>query len=102
MVEQDFSEAAYWFEQAANQGDEKCQYELGLCYLYGKGVEENIRKAAEWLSKSASNYAMAQHKLDEFAYGLERCPNCGSFLLRFTKNGHSVIKDCENCGKKWK
>ena len=36
-----------------NTSDPKVQYELGLCYLYGRGVEQNGQKADFWLRRAA-------------------------------------------------
>lgn len=49
----DYQRAAYWYERAANQGDGRAMYELGICYKEGKGVYENQKKAFYWLSESA-------------------------------------------------
>ncbi|MDD4527987.1 MAG: tetratricopeptide repeat protein [Candidatus Margulisbacteria bacterium] len=32
----------------------KCQNSLGMCYLYGKGVEQNYFKSVEWFIKAAN------------------------------------------------
>ena len=41
--------------KAANLGDERSQYELGMNYEKGLYVERNIDKAEFWLEKSAKN-----------------------------------------------
>ncbi len=53
-------------QKAANAGDAKAQYELGVKYEYGQGVDQNYGKAAEWTRKSAEQgYADGQYN-----YGL--------------------------------
>lgn len=47
---------------AAYNGDAKAQYEIALCYWYGKGVKKDLTQASEWLSKSIEqNYSKAQN-----------------------------------------
>ncbi len=52
-VSKDSREAARWYTQAAEQGYDKAQYNLGLMYARGDGVETDRRKALQWLAKSA-------------------------------------------------
>jgi Sel1 repeat len=48
---------------AAEEGDEDAQYNLGVMYQYGKGVETNPVKAVEWYQKGIFfvNYSKYQH-----------------------------------------
>jgi len=41
------------FSQAAKAGHIEAQYYLGLCYLYGDGIEQDNTKALTWLERSA-------------------------------------------------
>ncbi|MCD8367240.1 MAG: sel1 repeat family protein, partial [Clostridiales bacterium] len=52
-VRQDKAKAVYWYEKAAQQGDAKAQYNLGVCYYNGEGVTRNRTKAKEWFQKAA-------------------------------------------------
>jgi len=46
----------------------KPQYELGKCYLDGKGVKPNRARAIEWLEKAAKNgNQQATKHLEELA-----------------------------------
>ena len=57
----DYAEAAEWFSKAAEQGNAKAQFELGVLYEKGQGVPQDCAKAAEWYGKAAAQgYAMAQ------------------------------------------
>lgn len=50
--------------QNAKAGDPEAQYEVGIMYLKGQGVEQDRDKAFEWLKASAaSGYALAESKL---------------------------------------
>ena len=42
------------FSQAAEAGHVEAQYYLGLCYLYGNGIEQDNTKAVTWLERSAN------------------------------------------------
>ena len=52
------------YRQAAEQGDVKAQYNLGVCYYKGEGVPKNYVEGARWIRKAAEKgYAEAQYKL---------------------------------------
>lgn len=48
------TEAAKLLEMAAEQGESVAQYNLGLLYHGGRGVEKNDKKAAYWLDQAAN------------------------------------------------
>ncbi len=52
-IGKDAAKAAHWFAKAANQGYLDSQYDLGLMYLDGRGVEQNDREAFNWLKKAS-------------------------------------------------
>ena len=41
------------YRRDAENGDSEAQYELGLSYIYGIGVEENIAEGVKWFQKAA-------------------------------------------------
>ena len=51
----DAERAAYWYLQAAEQGDGAAQCSLSYCYEIGSGVEKNLQKALYWLYKAVEN-----------------------------------------------
>lgn len=53
-VEVNYREAAYWAEKAAENGEEKSMYDIGLMYYDGKGVPRNTKKAVYWLEKATA------------------------------------------------
>ena len=63
------------YRKAAEQGDAKAQFKLGMCYENGDGVEENCNEAIKWYEKSAQQgLAEAQYQLGVcyyFKYGYE-------------------------------
>jgi len=52
-VKKDYTQAALWFERAAEQGHVKAQKELGSLYKEGKGVEKNYEQALKWYKLAA-------------------------------------------------
>lgn len=60
----DYLEAAKQWRPLADQGDAVAQYNLGLLYLDGHGVPQNIAEAANWFRRAAEqDYTQAQHNL---------------------------------------
>ncbi len=53
-VPQSNAEAVKWYLKAAEQGNVRAQFKLGLMYQNGEGVEKDLKSAAEWLMKAAS------------------------------------------------
>ena len=53
-TEQDYSQAASWFDEAAEQGNKFAMYSLAGLYLRGQGVEKDEVKAKELYRKSAA------------------------------------------------
>ena len=52
------------FERAAHLGDATAQYNAGVCLGKGRGVKQDLAKAAEWYEKAAEQGdAMAQFRL---------------------------------------
>jgi uncharacterized protein len=66
-TERDFGQAAHWFALAAAQGNADGEFDLGMSYLHGEGVEQDYTLARECSSsalhhgdggRSASGIAM--------------------------------------------
>ena len=51
--------ALYWYTKAADGGEEVANYNLGVCYELGIGVEKDESKAFDFYQKSAENGDMA-------------------------------------------
>jgi len=56
-VSQDHTEAAIWYERAADQGLAVAQFALGAMYARGEGVPGDVFRAHMWLSLSATHAA---------------------------------------------
>jgi len=63
-VDEDYGQAAKWYQAAAEQGHAAAQNELGGFYDKGVGVRKDTARAAYWYEKAASQgYAPAQFNL---------------------------------------
>ena len=59
-VSQDNEQAAHWFARAAEQGNIRAQYNLGLMYINGLGVAPDFIQGDKWLTiAAAGNYPEA-------------------------------------------
>ena len=56
----DFVEAVKWYRKAAEQGLSQAQYNLGVMYAEGRGVEQNDAEAVKWYRKAAEQIVSAQ------------------------------------------
>ena len=64
-----FREAFAWCERAAHSNLAWAQYNLGLMYRKGEGVQQNNREAAHWYRLAATqNFPEAQQKLADLYY----------------------------------
>lgn len=48
-----YSEAVRWYRKAAEQGNRKAQYWLGISYLGGHGIASDNLMAFHWINKAA-------------------------------------------------
>ena len=46
-------EAVHWYRRAAGQGDADAQFQMGVAYKYGKGVEPSDEEAVQWYQLAA-------------------------------------------------
>lgn len=98
-------ESVSWYRKAAAQGNARAQYELGLCYLYGKGVEQDNSEFVKWTRKAANNgNTQAQYhigKCYEYACGVkEDLHEALNWYRKAAKGGiekpmERVIERCE-------
>ncbi len=55
-----------WQKKRAEEGSDNAQYELGMRYMTGNGVEQDEKQGREWIEKAAKNgNAKAVKKLEE-------------------------------------
>ncbi len=67
---QDYAQAMKWYRKAAEQGDARAQFNLGVMYDKGQGVPQDYAQAMKWYRKAAEQSdAGAQNNLSRM-YGL--------------------------------
>ena len=81
----------------AEKGDAKAQYNLGICYYNGKGVERSYPKAVEWYEKAANQgLADAQYNLGNCYYnglGIEESfEKAAEWYEKAAKQGHAAAQ----------
>ena len=54
-MDADKAEAVKWFRKAADRWHSSAQYNLGVCYLKGDGIEKDKEEAVKWFRKAAEN-----------------------------------------------
>lgn len=99
--------------QAAEEGNANAQFNLGMCYYYGDGVEQDYQQAIDWLTKAGrQDHGQAQLWLgkinldvnvgeansSEAAKWLKKAANKdiaeAQYLLALLyKNGNGVLED---------
>ena len=63
-VPQNYKDAKYWYEKAAEQGNVMARYNLALMYYKGEGIEKDYKKARYWFERLAEQGRVeAQHNL---------------------------------------
>ena len=83
-VEEDLTKAAYWWNEAANQGYVRAYNNLGIAYKLGQGVNVDLRLAVEYLRKGAEageDWAQRNYG-DLFLEGIK--VKCGSHKEEYT------------------
>ncbi len=67
--------AAYWFRKAADYGVTDSQYNLGILYARGIGVETNLAEAYKWFALAArEGDSESAKKRDEVGARLDQAP----------------------------
>lgn len=70
LIDGESGQALPWLEKAVAVGNPEAQYQLGLLYARGDGVEQNFNRAHEWLMKAAlQGHPKSQYHLGHM-YGL--------------------------------
>lgn len=63
-TKQDYAQAVYWWQKAADKGSAAAQYYLGLCSYRGTGLSQDYAQAVAWYEKAAvKGLAVAQYSL---------------------------------------
>lgn len=83
-IEQNYEEAVWWWNKAAEQGDADAQNNLGICYSNGEGVVQDYKEAVKWFRMAA------EHGQADAQFNLGRC----------YENGEGVKQDFKEA-EKW-
>jgi len=89
----DFKTAAAIYTELAEKGDVKAQYNLGLMYIRGDGVEQSYTEGAKWHRKAAEQgYAEAQYSLGALHFNrdipTEDYAEAANWYLKAAEQGH--------------
>ena len=82
-IEEDAPQTMEQIRKAAEQGDAKAQYDLGMCYLHGAGIAQDGKEAVRWLRKAANQ------GLPEAQYDLGVCYDAG---FGVAQDGKEAVK----------
>ena len=58
-LEEDPAEAARWHWMLAEQGETSSQFKLGIAYMEGEGVSQDLAEAARWFQAAEQRYPIA-------------------------------------------
>lgn len=85
---QNYRMALEWFKKAADQGLKDSQFQVGLYYYYGKGVNPDETMAIDYLTKAAKQeFLKAQRLLGEIYYKKEDTEEAVKWLLKAADQG---------------
>ncbi len=89
----DYKTASAIYHDLAEKGDVKAQYNLGLMYIRGDGVEQSYTEAAKWHRKAAEQgYADAQYSLAAMHFNrdipTEDYVEAANWYLKAAEQGH--------------
>lgn len=98
----DEKESFRWFLEAARQDSAQAQYEVGVAYSDGVGVEPSEKEAIKWFQASAKNgYPEAQFELGiRYATG-EGLKTNFPLAVRWLKEGADQGNIASQCGLGW-
>ena len=90
----DYKTAIKLLTPLAEAGDDKAQYNLGLMYIRGDGVEQSYTEGAKWHRKAAEQgYAEAQYSMGALHFNrdipTEDYVEAANWYLKAAEQGHS-------------
>lgn len=91
----DLTQAAAWYQKAADKGLAPAQYRLASLYEKGRGVDKDLAKARSWYTQSAeAGNAKAMHNLAVlYAEGAGNQPDYGAAAKWFEQAANFGVKD---------
>lgn len=94
-LEKDIAESNRWFMEAARQGNDFAQFQIGLKYEIGSGVKKSAKEAARWYMKAAS-----KNNVDAL-YRLGRCYYYGDGVRVDNHAAWRCFKKASELGDSW-
>ncbi|ORX86298.1 HCP-like protein [Anaeromyces robustus] len=67
-IKKNLEEAFKWFVLSASLGFELAQFEVGICYKDGIGIQKNLYKSKQWFEKSYERKIYEAGKILKFFY----------------------------------
>ena len=104
LNEKDYKQAVEWFKKSANQGNAYAQFNLGVIYGNGFGVQKDFKQAAQWFKKAADQgNSEAQFNLGilyQNGYGVDISKKIAIFNKHWEEKGeydkdleeHEIVK----------
>ena len=90
LGKRDMAEAIAHYDKAAAAGDGYAQYQLGLAFREGTGVEKDTAEAEKWFVQAGKSLHQAALRQDAEAQ---------YFLSLLYRNGLGVVKDLQESGR---
>lgn len=96
-VQQDFAEAARWYQRSATQGFVQSQYRLATLYERGLGVKQDLARAKVWYQRAAEGgNVKAMHNLAVLSAGkTAKTPDYASAAQWFTSAAERGLADSQ-------
>ena len=99
-----YDKALEWNMKGARQGCRNCEFNIGVFYNDGRGVEKNIDTALEWYTKSAKKgHARAQRQAGNIHLGKGRYEEAFKWLTKSAAQGDTIaisnLATCYELGK---
>jgi uncharacterized protein len=93
-VPQDYTAAMSWFRKAAEQGEAKAQFNVGIMYAHGQGVPRDDVQAHKWLDLVSSHSGASEKATRERAVR-----NRNILAARMTP---AQIAEAQKLAREWK
>lgn len=96
-VTQDFTRAAYWYQQAASRGLAPAEYRIGTLFERGRGVPQDTATALVWYERAAeAGNVKAMHNAAVIAAGNQAgTPNFDKAFRWFKEAAQHGLKDSQ-------
>ncbi|POG60501.1 kinase-like domain-containing protein [Rhizophagus irregularis DAOM 181602=DAOM 197198] len=94
-TEENLEKAFYWYQKAAESGDEKAMFNLAACYRHEEGTEKNLDEAFYWYQNVAESNKVG------FKNEVEICKECNQPYIDYKWCQQCNIKRFQQDFSKW-